>query len=417
MATYSRRSALKLAGTGVAVGLAGCSGSGGGGGSANDDTLKIGYITFLSGPVADSGVSNRRGVEIGVDAINEEGGANGVELEVIVEGSESDPETGVSRARRLVNEENVDVVVAGGSSAVAKALNQFLSQQGIPMVTSAPQTLDITKSECSESTFRVTSNIINQQKSVAAAVDEIADDSVTTAVSINPDYVFGQQSGEVFKQQFAQVRSDGNVVEELYPAFLKGDYSQEIQEIASIDPDLIHTSLFGGDIIAFLQQAQQFDLFEQVDEIAFSSPTEPSLALGGDMVEAISAAPAAFDWPNERTEAFTEEYVSRHDTIPFGFWSMYGRTVIDALAAALEESGGDTSSDALISSLSGLTFSSVVPDTTIRESDHHAEMDAMLAGRLGPVDNPPLDQEFYSFTDKQELSDEQVTDGDISCSF
>ena len=450
MAKRSRRSVIKVAGASAVVGvtgLAGCSGNGGGdggdggdgsngggdggdgGGSGGDGgggstdgsseggTLKIGYITFLSGPVAASGTANRRGIEIGIDQLNSEGGANGVEFEVFVEGSEADPGTGVNRARRLINSEEVDLIVAGGSSAVAKALNEFLSQQGVPMVTSAPQTPDITKSECSQTTFRTTSNIINQQKSVAAAADEIADDSLTDVVSINPDYVFGQQSAEVFKQEFTDIRSGAEVVDQLFPAFLKGDYSQEVQAIADTDPDIIHTSLFGGDIIAFIQQGRQFDLFEQVEEITFSSPTEPALALEGEMVEAICAAPAAFDWPNEQTQAFTQEYVSRHDTLPFGFWSMYGRSVVDALAAAVRESGGDTSADALVSSLSGLTFSSVIPETTIREADHHADMESMLAGRLGPRPDAPIDQEFYSFTNKQELTNEQITDDNITCSF
>ena len=444
MAKRSRRSLIKAAGASAVVGmtgLAGCSGNGDGGGdgdsnggggdggggdgggggntdgSSEGGTLKIGYITFLSGPVAAAGTANRRGIEVGIDDLNSGGGANGVEFELFVEGSESDPGTGVNRARRLVNEEGVDLIVAGGSSAVAKALNEFLSQQGVPMVTSAPQTPDITKSECSRTTFRTTSNVVNQQKSVAAAADELADDSLTDVVSINPDYVFGQQSAEVFRNEFTAIRPDAEVVDQLFPAFLKGDYSQEVQTIADTDPDIIHTSLFGGDIIAFIRQGQQFGLFEQVEEVTFSSPTEPALALEGEMVEAICAAPAAYDWPNERTEAFTEEYVSRHDTLPFGFWSMYGRAVVDALAAAVRESGGDTSADALVSALSGLTFSSVVPDTTIREADHHADMESMLAGRLGPNPDAPVDQEFYSFTDKQELTNEQVTDDDIVCSF
>lgn len=443
-----RRDVIRKAGAGIVtgslVGLAGCSdgggngggdsggngggdgggngggdGNGGGGstdGSSEGGTLKIGYITFLSGPVAASGKNNRRGIEIGVEKINSEGGANGVDLELFVEGSQADPGTGVSRARRLINEENVDLIIAGGSSAVAKALNKFTAQQGVPMVTSAPQTPDITKSECRQTTFRTTSNIINQQKSVAAAADEIAADSVTDVVSINPDYVFGQQSAAVFKEEWTSIRSDAEVVDQLFPAFLKGDYSQEIQSIADTDPDMIHTSLFAGDIIAFIQQGQQFDLFEQVEEITFSSPTEPALALEGNMVEAICAAPADFDWPNERTEAFTQTYIERYDTLPFGFWSMYGRGVVDAIAAALRESGGDTSTDALVSAFSGLTFSSVIPDTTIREADHHADMEAMIAGRLGPRPDAPIDQEFYSFTDKRELTNEQITDGNITCS-
>jgi branched-chain amino acid transport system substrate-binding protein len=451
MVEDNRRSFLKIAGASGVVGLtglAGCSGgdggdggtsptetdsggsdgSDGGGGSDGSDggssdgggggTLTIGYITFLSGPVAAAGTANRRGMEIGVDQINADGGANGVEFEVFVEDSQASPDTAINRARRLLNQEGADMIIAAGSSAVAKALNQFLAQQGVPMVTAAPQTPDITKSECRETTFRITSNIINQQKSVAASADEIAADDVTEVVSINPDYVFGQQSADVFQEEFTNLRSDAEITEQLFPAFLKGDYAQEIQTIANADPDMIHTSLFGGDIIAFIQQGQQFDLFQQVEEITFSSPTEPALALQGDMVEAICSAPASFKWPNDRTRAFSDEYIDRHDTIPFGFWSMYGRAVVDAIAAALEETGGDTSSDALVSAFSGLTFSSVVPDTTIRESDHHAEMEAMLSGRIGLLDEQPLpDSQLYSFTDPRELTYEQVADDDISCSF
>jgi branched-chain amino acid transport system substrate-binding protein len=449
MSKPTRRTFLKTTGaTGAAgmVSLAGCAGDGsgdgsdggdangdttptdagdgGGDGTATDDggsgsgTLTIGHITFLSGPVASSGTAHQRGAELGVERINEEGDANGVEFEHVIYDSEASPDTGVQRARRLLDQDEADVIVAGGSSAVAKALNQFLAQREVPMVAGAPQTPDITKGECQPTTFRVTSNIVNQQKSVAAACNEIAEDDLTTVASINPDYVFGQQSFEVFEEVFTDIRSDAEVVSEQFPAFLKGDYEQEIQAIQNADPDILHTSLFGGDIIAFIRQGRQVGLFEQVEEVTFSSPDEPALALETEMIPAICAAPAAWNWPdNERTRQFGDAYIDRHGTVPFGFWSMYGRASVDAIAAAVRETGGDTSADALVSAFEGLTFSSVIPDTTIRESDHHAEMEAMLAGRIGLFDDQPLeDREIYGFTDPQALDNEQVTDDDITCS-
>ncbi|RKX75188.1 MAG: amino acid ABC transporter substrate-binding protein, partial [Spirochaetes bacterium] len=62
---------------------------------AEEEAVKIGAIFPLTGASAHEGLDERRGVELAVKQINDDGGINGRPLRVIFEDSESRPEAGV----------------------------------------------------------------------------------------------------------------------------------------------------------------------------------------------------------------------------------------------------------------------------------------------------------------------------------
>lgn len=74
-------------------------------------SLKIGYITPLSGPMAGHGQGQKYGVEIAVEEINAAGGVNGYPLEVVMYDSPFDPKQAVTVVRKLAEDDKVLVIV------------------------------------------------------------------------------------------------------------------------------------------------------------------------------------------------------------------------------------------------------------------------------------------------------------------
>ncbi|MGP1683649.1 MAG: ABC transporter substrate-binding protein, partial [Giesbergeria sp.] len=75
------------------------------------DTITLGSIQDLSGPLAGFGKQVRLGMMLRVDEANEQGGVNGRKLELKVEDSGYDPKRAVLAAQKLVNQDKIFMMV------------------------------------------------------------------------------------------------------------------------------------------------------------------------------------------------------------------------------------------------------------------------------------------------------------------
>lgn len=76
------------------------------------DTIVLGSIQDLSGPLAGFGKQDRLGMMLRVDEINEQGGVNGRKIKLLVEDSGYDPKKAVLAAQKLVNQDKIFAMVA-----------------------------------------------------------------------------------------------------------------------------------------------------------------------------------------------------------------------------------------------------------------------------------------------------------------
>src|SRR5690606_14654277 len=75
------------------------------------DTITLGSIQDLSGPLAGFGKQVRNGMMLRVDEANEQGGIDGRKLELKVEDSGYDPKRAVLAAQKLVNQDKIFMMV------------------------------------------------------------------------------------------------------------------------------------------------------------------------------------------------------------------------------------------------------------------------------------------------------------------
>lgn len=400
MSFHRRRDVLKGAGAigaGAMISLAGCAGSSG---DSGENTISVGHLAPLSGPFATIGEPSRQGADLAVDQINDSDGD--IQMEVTHADTESSPETGVTRARELVQQENVDVLMGFGSSSVAKSVSQFANTQDTLMVTTIAQTPDITTSDCNRVTFRTASNLDQLTTALAQTTNEMSDG--TRVAGILPDYTFGEQTWEVYQREMEDMGAE--VVNETFPAFGKGDYQNEIQETLNADPDIVYTSMWAGDLITFVQQANGFDFFEQIPDFVAGSGaiTDVSRSLGSDMQEMISVDRYFFRYPDtERNQSFVDAWQNEYGEIPVNVGQETYAGVYGVLEAGNQS--GATGTDDLISGLEGLEWEAPEGTKSMRAADHQTIDDSIWTGRVGPVD----DLDFYGFTEMSPVDGASVT--------
>ena len=98
------------------------------------EPIKIGGIWSTSGPLAAVGTVERDAAQLRIDEINEDGGINGREVELIVRDGESKAEVAVSAARELIESENVVAILGPESLAMQVAVGEVATAAGVPNV-------------------------------------------------------------------------------------------------------------------------------------------------------------------------------------------------------------------------------------------------------------------------------------------
>lgn len=112
----------------AALALAGCSSSNGGTSSESGDSVVIGRILPLTGPLAGTGNRVADGSEIARQIINEDGGINGVTVEFKTEDAPDD-ESARKAAERMLNAD-IDVVLGTFGSSLALAAIPVITGEG-----------------------------------------------------------------------------------------------------------------------------------------------------------------------------------------------------------------------------------------------------------------------------------------------
>src|SRR5215218_4035124 len=114
--------------------LAACGdGDEGGGQEGGGEPIRIGALTSLTGNFAPWGVQVRDGMQLAVNEINQRGGVDGRQLELVVADDQSKAEEGTRALERLIERDGV--VAVGGiiSSDVGLATARIAEQSKVPL--------------------------------------------------------------------------------------------------------------------------------------------------------------------------------------------------------------------------------------------------------------------------------------------
>ncbi len=97
---------------------------------------------------------------------------------------------------------------------------------------------------------------------------------------INQNYAWGQDSWNDFSAAMGVLKPDAKITTSQMPKFGAGQYGAEISALLSSGSDVIHSSLWGGDLEAFMLQATPRDLFKKTQLVLVAG--EPYLHRLGD---------------------------------------------------------------------------------------------------------------------------------------
>ena len=99
--------------------------------------IKVGFVTSLSGPAASIGIPYSKGIAAAVEYANT---VNGEKIKLIQLDDGSDPSAATRNARKLVEEEKVDILMGTASSPSTIAMVAVANELKVPMIAISPIT-------------------------------------------------------------------------------------------------------------------------------------------------------------------------------------------------------------------------------------------------------------------------------------
>ncbi|TFV77398.1 ABC transporter substrate-binding protein [Blastococcus sp. CT_GayMR19] len=196
--TAPARAAALLAA--LTLGLAACaeseSGGGGGGGGAADESgpIKIGAVLDITGAGASLGVPERQALELLASQLQEEGGIDGREVELIIEDNQSTEDGAAKAINKLVNEDEVDLVLGASRTGPSLAMRPVAESNQIPMISLAANQAIVDGSEWVFKTAQ------NDRVVIERMIDYMADQGHTTIGLARDASGFGEGVQEMFDE-------------------------------------------------------------------------------------------------------------------------------------------------------------------------------------------------------------------------
>jgi branched-chain amino acid transport system substrate-binding protein len=224
----------------LAASCANTEGSGNGNEAApeqQEGPLKIGAIMPLSGPSGPNGETVLKGIETCAQLVNEDGGVDGREVEVLSRDDESTPAVGVTAANELIRED-VDVVMGGWNSPVTLAMQPVLTRAGVLNITSIPQSSEILGG-ADPNAIRL--NAGNQVGGYVAAKHLGEEVGAQRIAAMYENDAYGLDGVKQFRESLAEVAPDAEIVADEKFAFTDTDFRVVLSNVKQSNPDAIFT--------------------------------------------------------------------------------------------------------------------------------------------------------------------------------
>lgn len=241
----------------VLAGLAaGC-----GGAEKKADTIKVGANLEMTGGSASYGISSKNAIELAFKEINEKGGINGKQLELVVADNKSEAAEATNAMQKLVSQDNVVAVIGPNLSSsviAASAINNSAKVLDIaPMATNPYVTVDQASGKTKDFNYR-TCFIDPFQGTVMAkfATAELGVGNAAVLIDNSSDYAKGL--AQFFKENF--VKEGGAVTAEESYLQKDTDFKATLTKIKATNPDFLYVPGYYQEVGLIVKQARELGM-------------------------------------------------------------------------------------------------------------------------------------------------------------
>jgi branched-chain amino acid transport system substrate-binding protein len=308
--------------------------------AAQQKSVKIGFVSTYSGPVAAIGNDMRNAFELALDHMGRKMG--GLPVEVIYEDDTFKPEVGKQKTEKLLESDKVDFISGYiWSNVLYASYKPVVDAKTFLIVANAGETR-LAAENCSPYIFS-TSFGTNDQNPIAVA-DYMNSKGVKSVYLIGPNYAAGKENLAGFKSAYK-----GKVLGEDYTTWPSQlDFSAELAKAKAAKPEAVYIFYPGAAGVQFLNQYAQAGLKGSIP--LYTTFTIDSLTLPQQKdaaVGVISALEWTADFQNETNKKFVADFKQKYGNEP-SFYAAQSYDAANLIASAVNMVKGNLSDKAAV---------------------------------------------------------------------
>lgn len=315
------------------------------------DTVKIGLILPMTGPFASTG----RQIDSAIKVYMAKHGSTvaGKKIEVILKDDAGTADTTRRLAQELVVNDKVAIIAGFGLTPLAFATAPIATQAKVPMVVMAAATSAITE----QSPFIVRTGFTLPQITMPIA-EWASKNNIKKVVTIVSDYGPGIDAETQFKKTFTA--NGGAVTAELRVPLKNPDFAPFLQRVRDASPDAVFVFVPSGVGSIFMKQFAERGLDKSgIKLIGTGDVTDDDIL--NDMGDVALGVINSMHYSAAHDSALNKEYVAamrKSANLRANFHSVGGYDGMHLIYKALEATKGNTSGEALINAMKGMSWES-----------------------------------------------------------
>lgn len=312
--------------------------------AADPEPYKIGTILSVTGPAAFLGDDMKKGAEIAVAEINGAGGINGHKIEWIFYDAESQAAKGVNAAKRLIEQDQVAIIVGGGNmSGIALGMAPLTEKAKMPFISTEGAVAIVAPVAERQYEFKTT---LDDAQVIRRGIDFWHKMGIKKVALLADNSGFGQGAAA---QMHEIAPREG--IEIVYETFTPSDTTlvPQLTRIKEADVQAILCWTTAPSGVVFLKEVQQLGLGDKMIMHGFGFVSQRYMELAGDAANGLlligQKFPVGADLPaNDPVKQQVEKLTSAFDKAYGKAPNQFVAQTYDAMYMAkyaLEKGGSD----------------------------------------------------------------------------
>ncbi len=339
----------------------GAPGSAGGSTSNGNQVIVAGVLAPLTGNGAPSGADMQNGWKLYFQQNGDKVCNGKATIKTIVEDTAGLPDTGVSKARALVEQDGASFLVGPLFANEGYAVAAYTESKHIPLFPAVASSDDLTQRQANPYVLRIggwTSSLPSHPFGTWILQNH---PEYKNIVTIGEDYAFGYENVGGFVDTFTT--GGGHIVKQLWTPLNTADYSPYFAQIKSLHPDAVYALMVGGDSPRFMKAYSDYGL-KNIPLIGGEVTTDQSLLrhMGPEALNVITSGHFDEARDDPATQNFDQAWQTAYNQYP-SYYAAATFTAAQWIVQALNKVNCNISGSAGTQS-----FLNAVKSTTLSDS-------------------------------------------------
>jgi branched-chain amino acid transport system substrate-binding protein len=301
--------------------------------AAQQQELRIGIIAPVTGIFAQVGADMINGLKMYLDQTNST--FAGTKVVPIIEDSQGKPDLAVTKARKLILENHVQMIIGGVLATEGYALAPVSTELKTVYISSVTAADDLTQRQIGKYPYFIRTSWTSSQP-MHPFGQWACDQGYKKIAAIAADYAFGYESVGGFQQTFEAC--GGKIIQKIWPPIGTKDFGPYIPSIKS-DADAVFSLMVGPMTLQFPKQLRDSGYTKPIlgGSVSYDESSLPFM--GDEVIGDVSAEQYSAALQTPKNEAFVKAYRAKYGKVP-SYFSESNYTTAMMIDDVMKETGG-----------------------------------------------------------------------------